>query len=144
MELTVLIWVAIAIFWSMKAASEQKKRSQQQARPADETDERVAPHPEPRPAPRKVRPAQRPAAQEGQYSQQTTGTPRFSGASVSGPVQMPPAAEKTQRPAAEGKPAAAVAPQHSAATDQPLDEPFDLRQAVIYSEILKPKFDRFR
>ena len=28
-----------------------------------------------------------------------------------------------------------------AATDGPLGEPFDLRRAVIYSEILKPKFE---
>ena len=37
--------------------------------------------------------------------------------------------------------AAEKRPTCPAATDGPLGEPFDLRRAVIYSEILKPKFE---
>ena len=43
MDITVLIWVAIIILWSVKTASDQKKRTQRQERQADDTDERVAP-----------------------------------------------------------------------------------------------------
>ena len=62
MAITVLIWVAIIILWSVKTASDQKKRTQRQERQADDTDERVAPpvEMEPRPA----RHARRPAEQE--------------------------------------------------------------------------------
>ena len=64
MDITVLIWVAIIILWSVKTASDQKKRTQRQERQADDTDERVAPpvEMEPRPA----RHARRPAEQEAQ------------------------------------------------------------------------------
>ena len=62
MDITVLIWVAIIILWSVKTASNQKKRTQRQERQADDTDERVAPpvEMEPRPA----RHARHPAEQE--------------------------------------------------------------------------------
>ena len=39
MDITVLIWVAIIILWSVKTASDQKKRTQRQERQADDTDE---------------------------------------------------------------------------------------------------------
>ena len=62
MDITVLIWVAIIILWSVKTASDQKKRTQRQERQADDTDERVAPPVEM--APRPARHARRPAEQE--------------------------------------------------------------------------------
>ena len=67
MDITVLIWVAIIILWSVKTASDQKKRTQRQERQADDTDERVAPPVE---SPvlhdmRGVRPNRKPSATRG-------------------------------------------------------------------------------
>lgn len=68
MDITVLIWVAIIILWSVKTASDQKKRTQRQERQADDTDERVAPRSRWRPVlhdMRGVRPNRRPGATRG-------------------------------------------------------------------------------
>lgn len=68
MDITVLIWVAIIILWSVKTASDQKKRTQRQERQADDTDERVAPRSRWSPVlhdMRGVRPNRRPGATRG-------------------------------------------------------------------------------
>mgnify|MGYP000550896551 CR=1 FL=1 len=124
MDITVLIWVAIIILWSVKTASDQKKRTQRQERQADDTDERVAPpvEMEPRPA----RHARRPAEQEAQRDE----------ASAADTIPAPIATHDVRQETPEEK-----RPTCPAATDGPLGEPFDLRRAVIYSEILKPKFE---
>lgn len=142
MEFTVLIWVAIAIFWSVKAASEQKKRAQRQVGPSSETDERAAPRVETPTSSRNLRPAHRATVREVRRNERTDAAVRCGEAAAPETiVRTPLAAEKA---AAGETPAASVAPQPTAATDGPLGEPFDLRRAILYSEILKPKFERFR
>lgn len=127
MDITVLIWVAIIILWSVKTASDQKKRTQRQERQADDTDERVAPpvEMEPRPA----RHARRPAEQEARRDARVE-------ASAADTIPAPIATHDVRQETPEEK-----RPTCPAATDGPLGEPFDLRRAVIYSEILKPKFE---
>lgn len=146
MELTtILIWVAIVIFWSLKAASEQKKRTQQrQVLPTDEADERVAAPIQTQPEARPVRHAAerkaRPNRKVKEMSIESFGADKAissergdCGNSVTG--GGPATARTCAKPTASDEEQA-----HLAATDSPLEEPFDLRRAVIYSEILKPKF----
>ena len=139
MDITVLIWVAIIILWSVKTASDQKKRTQRQERQADDTDERVAPpvEMEPRPA----RHARRPAEQEEAASEplvvEAVSLETFDDeASAADTIPAPIATHDVRQETPEEK-----RPTCPAATDGPLGEPFDLRRAVIYSEILKPKFE---
>lgn len=148
MDITVLIWVAIIILWSVKTASDQKKRTQRQERQADDTDERVAPPVEM--APRPARHARRPAEQEARRDARVEET-----ASRTGRRRRRYRSKRstTKHPAADTIPAPIAThdvrqetpeekrPTCPAATDGPLGEPFDLRRAVIYSEILKPKFE---
>jgi len=104
MDITVLIWVAIIILWSVKTASDQKKRTQRQERQADDTDERVAPpvEMEPRPA----RHARRPAEQEAQRDarvEETASEPLVVEAvsletfddEASPPTRFPPQSQRT-------------------------------------------------
>lgn len=134
MEFTVLIWIAIAILWSVKAASEQRKRN---GRQTVGTDERVAPPVETQPEQSDVRPNRRAAGQKAQRSvrREKAAAVATSHATVAAsPFVAEDAAESgTEMPSA--------ASQHPAATESPLGEPFDLQRAVIYSEILKPKFE---
>lgn len=148
MDITVLIWVAIIILWSVKTASDQKKRTQRQERQADDTDERVAPpvETESRPA----RHARRPAEQEAQRAarvEEAASEPLFveavsletlddDEASAADTIPTPIVTHDVGQETPEEK-----RPTCPAATDGPLGEPFDLRRAVIYSEILKPKFE---
>ena len=139
--------MAIIILWSVKTASDQKKRTQRQERQADDTDERVAPpvEMEPRPA----RHARRPAEQEAQRDarvEETASEPLVveavsletfdDEASAADTIPAPIATHDVRQETPEEK-----RPTCPAATDGPLGEPFDLRRAVIYSEILKPKFE---
>lgn len=134
MEFTVLIWIAIAILWSVKAASEQKKRN---GRQTVGTDERVAPPVETQPEQSDVRPSRRAAGQKAQRSvwREKAAVVATSHTTVAAsPFVAGDAAESgTETPSA--------ASQQPAATESPLGEPFDLQRAVIYSEILKPKFE---
>ena len=134
MDITVLIWVAIIILWSVKTASDQKKRTQRQERQADDTDERVAPpvEMEPRPA----RHARRPAEQEPLVVEAVSLETFDDEASAADTIPAPIATHDVRQETPEEK-----RPTCPAATDGPLGEPFDLRRAVIYSEILKPKFE---
>ena len=126
MDITVLIWVAIIILWSVKTASDQKKRTQRQARHA-----------------------RRPAEQEAQRDarvEETASEPLVveavsletfdDEASAADTIPAPIATHDVRQETPEEK-----RPTCPAATDGPLGEPFDLRRAVIYSEILKPKFE---
>ena len=140
MDITVLIWVAIIILWSVKTASDQKKRTQRQERQADDTDERVAPPVEM--APRPARHARRPAEQVEETASEPLVVEAVSletfddEASAADTIPAPIATHDVRQETPEEK-----RPTCPAATDGPLGEPFDLRRAVIYSEILKPKFE---
>ena len=137
MDITVLIWVAIIILWSVKTASDQKKRTQRQERQADDTDERVAPpvEMEPRPARHARRPAEQEARRDARVEEAASET--FDDeASAADTIPAPIATHDVRQETPEEK-----RPTCPAATDGPLGEPFDLRRAVIYSEILKPKFE---
>ena len=137
MDITVLIWVAIIILWSVKTASDQKKRTQRQERQADDTDERVAPpvEMEPRPARHARRPAEQEARRDARV-EEAASEPLVDEASAADTIPAPIATHDVRQETPEEK-----RPTCPAATDGPLGEPFDLRRAVIYSEILKPKFE---
>ena len=147
MDITVLIWVAIIILWSVKTASDQKKRTQRQERQADDTDERVAPpvEMEPRPARHARRPAEQEARRDARVEEaaseplvlEAVSLETFDDeASAADTIPAPIATHDVRQETPEEK-----RPTCPAATDGPLGEPFDLRRAVIYSEILKPKFE---
>lgn len=134
MEFTILIWIAIAILWSVKAASEQRKRN---GRQTVGTDERVAPPVETQPEQSDVRPSRRAAGQKAQRSVRREKAAARSDFARNGrrqPLRRRGCSGKRNGNAVRRKPAAA-------ATESPLGEPFDLQRAVIYSEILKPKFE---
>ncbi len=147
MGLTILIWVAIIILWSLKTASDQKKH-RQQARPTDSRRgaERVAPPVEIDAEARYARHARRLAEEEVRRSRMAEETePVFVEAisletidtepAVVDPLIAAPKEEKAAPSAVAHRPAQPTAPMN------PLGEAFDLRRAVIYSEILKPKFE---
>ena len=125
MDITVLIWVAIIILWSVKTASDQKKRTQRQEharRPAEQEARRDA---------RVEEAASEPLVVEA-VSLETFDDE----ASAADTIPAPIATHDVRQETPEEK-----RPTCPAATDGPLGEPFDLRRAVIYSEILKPKFE---
>jgi len=143
---TILIWVAIVIFWSLKAASEQKKRTQREVLPTDEADERVA---APIPTQAEARHVRRTAEQKVRRSRREEEMPiePFGGGESAVTSETSDCdtsvigGDRSATARLYAEPAAADSEQaRFAATNSPLDEPFDLRRAVIYSEILKPKF----
>ncbi len=145
MGITILIWAAIIIAWSVKTASDQKKRRQiRPVRPADnrETDERVARTAEVPSESRYARHARRLAGEEARRNGMT-GEPIYAEefsveatdsnttSRISMPKEVVPGASCSDNDC----------PARSSAAENSLGEPFDLRRAVIYSEILKPKFE---
>ncbi len=169
MNITILIWTAIIILWSVKTASDQKKRTQRPIRRDD--DERVAPPIETEA--RRASPVLRPAGwKHGERVEEIPAEPLFAEAvsletiDYDAPADSLPAAAAPRnrnvhpatatplgvRPtaaprnivsatAAPKEEPAASASAWLSATDGQLGEQFDLRRAVIYSEILKPKFE---
>ncbi len=147
MGLTILIWVAIIILWSLKTASDQRKR-RQQARPTNSrrAAERVVPPVEIDAETCDARHARCSAEEEmrrGGMAEETE--PVFVEAisletiapepAAVDPLIAAPKEEKAAPSAVVHRPAQPTAPVN------PLGEAFDLRRAVIYSEILKPKFE---
>lgn len=165
MNITILIWTAIIILWSVKTASDQKKRTQRPIRRDD--DERVAPPIETEA--RRASPVLRPAGwKHGERVEEIPAEPLFAEAvsletiDYDAPADSLPAAAPhnvhpatatphgVRRAAAPRNIVSAAAPKEESAapasawlsaTDGQLGEQFDLRRAVIYSEILKPKFE---
>lgn len=166
MNITILIWTAIIILWSVKTASDQKKRTQRPIRRDD--DERVAPPIETEA--RRASPVLRPAGwKHGERVEEIPAEPLFAEAAsletidydapadslpaVVTPRNVHPATatpHDVRRAAPRNIISATAAPKEEpaasasawlSATDEQLGEQFDLRRAVIYSEILKPKFE---
>lgn len=150
MGFTVLIWVAIIIIWSVKTASDQKKRNQRRPnRPVDDTEsskrgvytEQVPS--ESRYARHERRLAEEAARRNGTIEKAVDAT-IFVEASSPETNDTLVITELTDTPFTTPKatiPTPKADKPQSAGTENPLGEPFDLRRAVIYSEILKPKFE---
>lgn len=148
MDITVLIWVAIIILWSVKTASDQKKRTQRQERQADDTDERVAPPVEmaPRPARHARRPAEQEARRDARVEETASKPARRRGGiarnvrrrSIPPPTRFPPQSQRTTSGRRHPKRSVRHAPRQRTARSESHSI---CGVPVIYSEILKPKFE---
>ncbi len=128
-----VLWIIVLIAIFIFDAANKSRRARQQAQRPDSQPEAEQKHPFP---PVLTRPQATP-------SHRSAKVPRQAPAAAQAGFSAKSAAEQGRKRAAHGENRPSADPGRAAApapgSEQPVE--FDLRKAVIYSEILKPKFE---
>lgn len=127
-----VLWIIVLIAIFIFDAANKSRRARQQAQRPDSQPEAEQEHPFP---PVLTRPQATPSHRSAKVPRQTPAAAQAGFSAKSAAERRKRAAHGENRPSADLGRATAPAPE----SEQPVE--FDLRKAVIYSEILKPKFE---
>ena len=141
-DIIIVVWVAMIVLGSIVNAANKRRQKGEQSEPEEEPVQPTRPIVIRVPAPRATKPYSEAQSLEGESLE--TIAPEGSYKATFKPKAM---RRPTKTPQVQHKPAKTDKPTPSAAPHQEekheLARDFDLERAVVYSEILKPKYQEY-